>query len=525
MAEYRYPSSDVHRPETLQSLLGSHWNGVFSAEQQIRSLVESRGLLEQQRLLELTETRDSISRLSQPLLRTQRWHRVLLLESERNSDDIALLRYADEDLSAVYGTHPETGALFRYGTPHNLESAFPRPADLQEAPFLTNGLRAPSVVLTHGQDFYLDSNDAALVFRTNPFDDSRFVITDIYEDGEVVDRSIEVWLFRSQYDQDLVYRQFGYVIDLHLESTAEYRDYVNAIWDAAVLGASAQPLDAALAALTDTPLTLSAGETVEHIVEDARHLLVITDQHVYRFPQSASAVVAVGDTLPAGAALVDTLRILEFHRGEVPDIDTLQGLELGEGFLVGGDGYTGGISFYNRSVPLEVDSSGIFTRVEFEVGGFAADVALFWEQFHSRGELNPPTLAQLLDLRESPTTEPTAASLPATINPLEFLIQNVLRNHAFVARIRTNQQGPGSLPLSAARKLRKIIPPHTALLIVTELSAVPDSVDLSIAGTDSAAGLSESQYPYLGGEPFTESLVLTDAAEQSRLRYVNGICL
>src|SRR5690606_17803300 len=115
----------------------------------------------------------------------------------------------------------------------------------------------------------------------------------------------------------------------------------------------------------------------------------------------------------------------QFQRGQVPA--ELRAVELGRGWLAAG--FVGGLTFENKDVPLVVESDGVYTRLSWELGGWDQDVRRFFDQLHARGLANPPTLAQLLDRRTNPAGEPTAANLPATINPLAFLVANVLRNH------------------------------------------------------------------------------------------------
>ena len=80
------------------------------------------------------------------------------------------------------------------------------------------------------------------------------------------------------------------------------------------------------------------------------------------------------------------------------------------------------------------------------------------------------TLAHLLDKRVNSGTEPTAAHLPKTINPLRFLVENVLRNNVFVVRIMVPALGKNRLGLYNIRHLRQLLPPQTAMIVIFELA-------------------------------------------------------
>lgn len=521
MADYTYSPRDIDKPDTLIGYLGSHWDSAFANTFQIRSLMRARGRLEYQKVLRLLEAERSVSRLNADTLHTDHWFLLTLIESDRNNAAVSTLLYGE---GAVYGNDPETGFEYQYGVPVGLRSAFPAPSKLREAPYIMNRMSRPSAVLTNGLDYFLDLDHGAIVFRDNPFDNDLFPKDTVYKDGEAVDREIRMWVFRAQFDEDLIYKHFGYVVGVDLETSETYQDYVNAIWDSAVEGTGGKQIEEAFAALTDTPIAQGT-EVVEHVVEDDRHLLVLTDKTAYKFPKSASAVVSVGDTVQAGDQLVDTVQIFEFHDGEVPDVSDLSAISLDRNFLL--DNFSGGITFNNTTATLEVDTSGIFTRIEFDIGGFPGDTEEFWDLFHSRGIADPPTLAQLLDQRSNKVGEPVASNLPATINPLEFLIQNVLRNNAFVVKIKASQQGENALPLASARQLRKIVPPHTAMIVVMELDITEDEIIMDGSGSETVPGFEED--PELGPalEPFTEEVIDPDTfvSEQPSLKYSTGVCL
>jgi hypothetical protein len=87
------------------------------------------------------------------------------------------------------------------------------------------------------------------------------------------------------------------------------------------------------------------------------------------------------------------------------------------------------------------------------------------------------TLAHLLDKRLQPSGEPAADNLPAEINPLRFLVENVLRNNVFVVRINVSALGQNRLGLYNIRHLRQVIPPQTAMIVVFELTLKSDKID------------------------------------------------
>tara|TARA_Y100001938_G_C8100590_1_gene441392 strand:- start:616 stop:2877 length:2262 start_codon:yes stop_codon:yes gene_type:complete len=156
-----------------------------------------------------------------------------------------------------------------------------------------------------------------------------------------------------------------------------------------------------------------------------------------------------------------------------------------------------------------------YTKITFDVGGFPADVEKFFNEIHSRGVTNDKTLAHLLDTRTNKVGEPSADNLPTTINPLEFLAENVLRGNAFVVRLVASAFGPGHAGLEHIQFLRKIIPPHTAMLLLIELQGLKDSVSM-VTGEDLSS--------FTGAAPLSDEISAPNDTDRTSIRLVTGTC-
>lgn len=534
MSNYIFQATPYDRPRQLLAALGSFWSEVYSGSDQVASYTLAKCQVEQQAIVDLLELIASMSRFTVPLFHRDNWYALRILESQRNSSLTALAKY---DSTAIY----DTG--LRYDVPETrVTHSFPIPEDLVGAELVMNRFTEPSLVYHKDSDFQLEPG--AIVFRSNPFDDPRVAKRQVYSGGDVVDREALLWVFRGEFDWDTVYRQFGYVLGLRLKSSQSARDFLNAVYDALVIGTTRQQIYTAFSAMTGIPLVLGSKEIVKFIVMDETHRTVITDQQVYHFNLSTTITVQQGDTLYAGDSMTDGLVITEFHHGITPA--DLPALVIGRNLTAAC--FHGDLIFENRDVPLEVitnDPSG-FTKLKFGIGGFPLDVERFFDELHERGvaeALQPVdecadeelitypantceeetrqgrrgTLAHLLDRREVRTGEPTAASLPRTINPLQFLVQNVLRNNAFMVRIKVGSRGSERIGLHNMRQIRKIIPPHTALLLVVELTAVAESVTVE--------RVQEELSKFVGMETLQDD-VPVEMVDDSRigLRVISGTC-
>lgn len=522
MAEFTFPANDYERTRTLLAVTGSWWSEQFDRIDQSEALVEGTARRTVQTYLDTIELFNSVSRLSVPILQREQWFPLVLTESERNGDVAGLARYDGEF------QYDQTSPTIRYDRGvARPTSSFPFPQEVVSAPAIFNRILLPSLSYVEGVDYKIQEDIGVITFTVNPFDDNRIPKVEVFEDGEVVDRQVILWVFRGHQDLDDIYLQFGYVINLPLPSSAQYRDLVNAVFDGLVEGTTLRSIQLAVAALTGVPLTIEQQETVERIEDDGRFQLVITDQHVYRFKRGSTVVVSEGDTVQAGEPLTDTIQVFEFQRGQVPA--ELVALSYGDGLVLNGV-FLGDLTFENKEVPLTVEQN--FppegkTRVEWALGGFPGDVEAFFDLLHTRGVTAGQTMANLLDIRENPETEPGPASLPLTINPLEFLIQNVFRSNTFVVKVKISSAGEDALGLGEGFVLRKLVPPWTLMVVLAELSAGPDRVTMDGPGlaSDTEAGYEEDVVVSLAMGPVEESLTPGDVSERVTIKQIGGRCV
>lgn len=519
-----YPGSDLDRSNRLLALLGSFWGRTYTRVDQVRSYADGTAMLVAQSYRNLLETVAALSRFDVPLFHTEQWSPVVLRRSQRNSVAVSAARF--DRTAAKF----DDGTLVFDSAANTRFYAFPRPTGLVSAAQLLNKLIHPTLALSENADFKIDQERNALVFAADPFTNPNLLRKAIYDGNDLVDEEITLWAFQGQFDYDYVFAQFGYALGMRLKSSQGAKDLMNAVMSGLVNGgATVADLDLAFSAICDVPLSVAPHETVEVTQRDAHGTLIITDKNVYRFPEDATTVVSVGDVLHAGSRLVDTLTLVELTQGAVPE--TISALALDNGYLA--TCFYGDLVFENKDVPLEVleDHPSGYTYLKFGLGGFPADVEKFFDELHARGvadaqrpadECAPPrrrgTLAHFLDRRAQPAGEPTAENLPATINPLQFITANILRNNVFLVQIRGGALGQNHMGLYNVRHLRQLLPPHAAMIVIYELTARRDDLD----GTQK---LTENLTFFTGMEPTADAVTEQMVNDKgTTVRVFSGTC-
>lgn len=502
-----FPLDDA---DALLALLGGLWDGTYADAAFVAATLHGKAQAQYQAHLDFLDLLAAVSRFSVPVFKTENWYPLVLLESARNAG--AQPRWGD-------GGHTFGDGL-TYGGPDAVDMAvWALPAGMVDADVILSSVTGAKTAYTRGLDFFV--RGGAVWFRDDPFSAPGVRVEDVYADGVVTDRAAYLWAYRGRWDWDQVYTQFGYAVGLRLKSSPAYKAMVNAALDGLVEGTTVRCVEEFLAAACGVPLA-GGSETVERVETDGRGLVVVTDAAAYRFPAGSTPVVAPGDAVEAGAPLTDALRFYEFNRGQVPP--EVEVLALGPGLLA--PGYFRELTFENAAVPLVVEE-GVdgYTKVSFRVGGWPGDVEKFWADVHARGVAAGDTLAMRLDTREAKTGQPTAAALPATVNPLGFLLQNVFRGTLVVAVAKPAGFAADAPGLGAVRFLRRLLPPEVGFVLLVRLVAPPDSVTMDGPGSETAAGVEEDVAFYSAGTAADAVDPADYVTETARLTTVGGFCI
>lgn len=89
------------------------------------------------------------------------------------------------------------------------------------------------------------------------------------------------------------------------------------------------------------------------------------------------------------------------------------------------------------------------------------------------------TLAQLLDSRPIITNEPDSTTLPATINPLQFLFKNLFINNGILVRIEQEAMNTNNSYLKLLTDLYYVLPPEQTALVVIHMAPINELLTIN----------------------------------------------
>jgi len=512
-----YPSTDLDRPDTVLSLSGSLWESIYAGNELVEQIVAAAATRTKQNLLNLQELENAVSRHNVNVFHRELLTPVTLLQSQVNTGTSDVLVF--DANTATFDNNPD-----RFDVPLTTSLySWQMPSGMVYVPVLVNRITQPSVTMVYGIDYKIDNG--YLVFNSNLFNNPLLGQQPLIQNNIVIDNQLILWAVNALFDRQTLYEQFGYVLGLSLPSTPYYKQLINALLDAIAAGTTGNAIRFAWAAVTGVPVVLTDGEVVDRIITEPARTLVATNNNIYVVNSAASVIVTPGQTLNGGDPLCDTLEFFEFNQGQTPDPADVPALSLGTGMISAG--YFNDLTFQNTPVPLvvETDDDG-YTKVSWALGGWPGDVQKFFDDTHTAGVAVGQTLAMLMDQRPpgSRDTQPQAGSLPRTINPLQFLCQNILRANAFIVKIKMSAVTTGT-GLDSAKSLRKIVPPGTAMLVLIELDAFVDSITMDQPGTDNTAGYTEKISVYLG-ETLSDTINPAEMiVETLRCYQIGGYCV
>ncbi len=403
-----YPKDDLDTPSKAGALVGGYWIEVYEGKDQVEDLVSARSTLWQQARDEWEEVYRTKSRHLIDPFSIKNWLYFPILKSQGITT------------TKLFGGGRSYGdSTFNYGD--IIGYAWDLPTDVVSLSQIYNRISDPSVSMFEGIDFKIDTGLNKIIFNKDPFSNGGFANQTVNNQDGTTDELLALWAFRPKIDKRSIQLIYGQPIDIDGRSSPEYKLFVNSVYDSLILGMSTGRLGLILSGALEVPVALE-NETVELVTDDARKVIV-TDKRVHFVPTNSEPIVSVGDKVVKGQSVTDALIIRELRRNA--NIDDIYAINLTRGFI--NNEFVYDLGFVNKEVvPTITSDDNGYTVFKFEVGGHPFDVENFWEMVHERGLANDYTLAQGLDKRVDKVGEPSEESLPSTINPLRFLVDEMI---------------------------------------------------------------------------------------------------
>jgi len=447
---YTYPTNSVTDKNFMMSSLGSFWNQIFREKSTVQGY--SQGVSEEtiQSYYNLLQALDVYSVQSTPVLHTEKYYPLVIKQSEFNQE-----RFVFESNGAVFGQQPESdqiyrGVTFQFGEPKIPSRQvwlYQFSDTLKTCSLFANRVIDPSRVLTNGVDFKFDGN--ILLFNTNLFEDDLFPKVEVRDElGNVTDQQIILWGYMAGVDEHLLHDYHGYIFDLNLNSSEDFKNLLVGYYRAYTNGPTVANIQSLLSMGLGVIPIIEAQETIEAISEDAYHKLVITDKNVYRIDKSFTlANLTVGQALYAGDILITNIQYFDnvCLQGWWRTLSNygIQNLALNKYMFLGN--YQSQLVFKNDFEIIYRDSDGF---VNFPVTGSPEDVSLFEQT------INDNNINQYLNLGLGETQ---------IINPVDFLFTNLLKENtaAFIFDVNSKNS---ELFFRVLPDIAKLVPRHVYMI-------------------------------------------------------------
>lgn len=474
--------SDFTHSSAVFNFYSAVWTRMFADTQVVAGIADAQALQMVQAYQDFIETVNRVSTRKIPVFHRELLY-PLIINRSSFSTTTERLRFGSgfvfgaqpadtrfkEGVTFQFGGYEQRSSLFYFDLPENVKGV---------GNVIVNRLFAPSVMLARGADFTLD--EGVIAFLKDPFENPlipKRVVPG--PDGEP-DEQIVLWLTNVDIEEQNLFRQFGFIFSQFTASGEDYRLAIEYVIKAFAGGPSIGILDTLVATLAGAPVIAEARETVQGIETFKGKRLVFTDLSVYEIPADAElrSKVTPGTVMLAGEPLTLITEVIDLTTDSswwrrVP------GVTLGASFFSYG---IKSIGFLNTSsavtVTGQIDPEDNDTRLaEFQVVGTQADTKAFWQHVNTQsaeqGVYFAPriwTRARAVDGNGNPDY-----AIGVTVNPLQFLVEEMIGTNLLVVRITANNlKGVGRF-LGNITLLKEATPAHMAVLIFLEIRA-EDSV-------------------------------------------------
>lgn len=459
-------------PNTIEqsqflAVLGDFWGEIYGGSETVINLHAAAGLLGSQAMIAANESLAAFSFSNDStLLHTELSFAIVLKQSQKNSVETSLLRYAYP--YAAYS--PSAGETFQYDVPIAASTwAFPIDGSVRSIPYITGNPLSQNNGMVEGVDYKIDVERSAIVFTNDPFEVyESFPIFD--KVGNETDRYIQLWGRNAQIEKHHQFEHHGFRFGLGKDSTETKRGIIEALCRAGVEGPTRMNVCRLLSAVCNSGITLSR-ETVEQVSTAGGRQLIYTDSRAYSVSENAFVLYGPLDEVPEAKSLSDAIKFFEVDFKNFP----LPFLVLPPGFF--GCRLSGGLGFANYEVETtySVDDDGLF-HLRFPILGDPNDVELLWSTVEAAGVAGGTTLADVLSSR--PDQVATYGSLPATINPLRFVTDNFLYANLLVVLINVEYIDLSVESLASLYRVAEMRLPYKKILLVVVMPDGSDQVDL-----------------------------------------------
>ena len=436
------PDLAYYLPDATSSstaLLGSHWVDVYAGRESVFSLLDATHPLDIQIVQNFAETVNGLSRFTVPLR-----HRIvcqLLRLDETSLTNQRLVRYDEPYQYDMPGLNYDT----LQGQPIYSASL---PEGIDYVPVIAAaGASAPWVYFVYGVDYTIV--DGELAFRANPFDAN--IVRQPTTDGFYVN----FILLNAEQNRNDLFNTFGFLENIS-GATELDRRLLNILLNSRVRGY-----------VVDDALELISAITQLDRAREDESIELISDNHlktplrIYPCPQNGRSLNQT--QLRRGEFIANNaIKLYWVNRGNPSS--QLQGCVLPASFIKAGAVRIGDLFFENVNHATAVVGY-TRTRLTFPIGGKPQDVRNFWAITHSNGLVEGKTFAEFLDTRVNPLEQPNRGNLPATINPFEFLVNNLLASVEFICEISLNYI-QDRRRLHHLNLLSRIVDPDTAILLL-----------------------------------------------------------
>ena len=286
--------------------------------------------------------------------------------------------------------------------------SFPLPENLVSVEYFATSPSESDVVYLTDVDFSIDTTAETLTFVENPFTNTN--LTQTTQDDDTL---VWVWCVDAKFDRNYLYNYYGFVLNLIQESSEEYKELLTIIWNAVVGGTSRLDILKLLALIYD---------------------------------------VTLENEIPT----IDNWDVLDCADGNLDS--RIDSIIVPPSFLSMPSAYIDNLVFENKLVDVVVNG----TEVSWEITGEPDDIVQFWETVRANEVSTGVTLLEAIESWEG--------SVPAQINPAEFIVRYFLRNNALIL-LKPADMVPVNFGSIMNSLVRRILPPWTGLLVANCVSA------------------------------------------------------
>ncbi len=434
----------------LINALGTFWSSFFLEQDQLKTFLDAWSCIGEQGINDFNELVQNTFVKTCNAFHTVKYKPIKIYKNELNVTESNYIKYGENN------TYTAETELYYGKKKSTTMYSFPLVNEIKNFIGVTDTIKNPSFFKFKGDDVTI-TNDT-ITFKENPFSvlDSKKEIT-----GTNLQEYISLIILNAEIDINQLQTSFGEILGLDIAESSYYlKNIIENYWNCLITGCTSLNIYKLIGSILNVPVS-NETETIIDAGENETTAWIVTNKHIYKSNKNSKFTKKPGEKVYIGEFLTTAAKLIKPENAATE----LKGITLGKNYTNNITKYD--LTFVNSTnCPISIESA---TRHTFKILGNSDDITNFWNEYYRRCDEKGINGVTLLD----------GCAENNNINPMEFVINNILKHNHIFLNINANELDVPKEALKRLNLIQKINNPHSAIFLILNTEIKEDTLNIT----------------------------------------------